>query len=181
MKAHTVDRILGVSAILISLLTLIMFIYQTNLMHKQSRLSVMPRLGFTTAYDHNDSVVVYSALIKNKGIGPAIINSAKIILEGKEYKLDMEDFFDEAFPKLDEYGNFNRLSNLGEGNTLAAGEIKKLFSYEFLITDIEKISAYMQLEDEDTFPFNMEVEYSSIYDEKWRIDIQKGGYPIKLE
>ena len=45
------ERILSLSAMSISFITLIIFIYQTNLMSKQNYLSILPYLQLSTSND----------------------------------------------------------------------------------------------------------------------------------
>ena len=41
------EQIIAISAMVVSLLTLILFVYQISLQHKESRLSVAPRVSFS--------------------------------------------------------------------------------------------------------------------------------------
>lgn len=180
-KKLNVDRILGLSAMIISLLTLIIFIYQTNIIHRQSRLSVTPRLSFTTSENQNDTISSYQLSIQNKGIGPAIINSAKIVLSnGKRYNLNMSEFWEEQYPKLKKYGVFRNTSSIGKGTTLSANETRVLSLYEFKPSKLDTISKYLQLDKNGGLPFNIELIYSSIYEDKWRIDYKKNEHPVEL-
>ncbi len=170
------DRIVGFSAILISLLTLIIFIYQTNIMHQQSRLSVKPRLLFSSNLGYvNDSLFVYSVFLENKGIGPAIIDSSFVLYDGKKYYNDWEYFFNEETPALHEYGEFVGYSNIAVGGTLSADEEKRLFSYQCPISKYPKVLEYLDItEDEDDLPLDMTVYYHSIYeDDKWVVNSNK--------
>lgn len=180
MKREIVDRIMAISAILISLLTLIIFIYQTNLMHKESRLSVTPRIGFHTVFSEGDSTITYSFSIQNKGIGPAIIDSAKVIFEGKKYEVDMEYFFATVYPGLVNYGNFNSFASIGEGSTLTANERQVLFSYTFDEENMQEIQKYLNVDEDDDLPFNLILQYRSIYEDRWIIDSDDNGHPKKL-
>lgn len=176
-----VDKILGLSAILISLLTLIIFIYQTNIIHKQSRLSVTPRLSFSTELNRQDSIASFNLLLKNKGIGPAIINSSKIILNTKEYEVVLDDFFNSEYPELRKLGAFTSLSTVQEGLTLSPNETMILFSYKFNQNNINEIKKHLSINSEEKFPFSIELIYSSIYDEEWKVNSSKNGHPIKLD
>ncbi|MBT8223808.1 MAG: hypothetical protein KJN96_11640, partial [Eudoraea sp.] len=49
------DRILGLSAMSISFITLVIFIYQTNLMSKQNYLSILPYLQLSTSNDSENN------------------------------------------------------------------------------------------------------------------------------
>lgn len=180
MTKETVDRIIGVSAILISLLTLIMFIYQTNIMHQQSRLSVTPRLSFSNDLHQKDSTITFSTTLINKGIGPAIIKSSKVIAKDQIYPLVMDDFFKEVFPKLETFGEFRKLHSFGTGSALSAGESQVLFSYQFEEHQMLKISQYLNVEEDFSLPFNIIIEYASMYEEEWRIDSKSESQPFKL-
>ncbi len=181
MKKINVDRVVGLSAMLISLITLIMFIYQTNIMYKQSRLSIRPRLSFTTKYHYSAGKLEYSTILKNKGIGPAIIEKTEIELDGKKYPMDLEYFFNKTYPKMKEWGNFTNFSNLAVGATLSADESRILFAYEFDEKYTEEISRYLKVEDQEKLPFNIIIEYTSMYEEKWKIDVQENGRPVSMD
>jgi len=180
MTKETVDRLIGFTAILISLLTLVIFIYQTNIIYKQSRLSVTPRLSFNTQFSQKDTVVTFIHILQNKGIGPAIIYSSKVELDGKEYEVDFENFFDTVYPELSEFGDFNSYSSISDGQTLTANEAKILFSYTFPMQALPKIQSYLGLSEEDDLPYNIRIRYQSIYEEAWEIDSDKNGHPVKI-
>jgi len=69
----------------ISFLTLIIFIYQTNLMSKQNFLSILPYLQISTS--DNKAENTFSLDIKNHGVGPAIIESVIIYYKGEKHDL----------------------------------------------------------------------------------------------
>lgn len=180
MKKRTVDRIIGVSAIVVSTLTLIMFVYQTRIMHKQSRLSVTPRLAFGLDLTAVDTTLTYTRYVNNKGLGPAIINSSKIVQDDKEYEMDIETFVTTVFPELSNLGEFTSFSSLSDGHTLSAGESRVLFSYRFSESSASSINEYLQIGIDEDLPFNLIVEYSSMYDEKWRVESKTDGHPKRL-
>lgn len=65
-KLPKTDRLVGISAMIISLLTLIIFTYQTNVIRKQSKLSAKPRLSFITSQTVIDSLVIFEQTLTNK-------------------------------------------------------------------------------------------------------------------
>ncbi len=180
MKKESVDRIIGLSAILISLMTLVMFIYQTNIMNKQSRLSVTPRIGFNSHLTHLDSLVTFTLSMKNKGIGPAIIRNAEIEYKEQSYSLDIYEVFEKEDLKLLEYGNISQSTTVNPGSTLSSGEAMILFSYEFSLEYLEKVQADLKIQDIEDFPINFIVEYTSMYDERWIVRSTEKGGPLKL-
>ncbi|MEM6725094.1 MAG: hypothetical protein AAF598_13735 [Bacteroidota bacterium] len=127
MSKESVDRTIGITAILISSITLIMFIYQTNIMYKQSRLSVTPRLSFSTSLNLQDSMILFSSSLRNNGIGPALINNAVIEYEDSIYPLDFEAFFKAQFSELLQLGDLLYTSTFPAGSSFAINENRNIF------------------------------------------------------
>lgn len=169
------------TAIFISLMTLIIFIYQTRIIREQSRLSVTPRISFKTELMFQDSIASFSTIVENKGIGPGIIESIRIIYEGKVHQLNFRTFFDEAYPKLKSLGKLRHTSSLSEGSALAANESKVLFAYEYDVEKIPEIMGYLNVQEDDNLPFEIEIEYSSIYKEKWKVSTDDEGHPLRID
>lgn len=174
------DRIIGLSAMLISLLTLCIFVYQTNIIRTQSRLSVTPRLDFSTSLDRPDSTYVFSTFILNKGLGPGIIESVEIIYKGKKYPLNFPKFYKEAFPDYKNYGYFIQNMTLSKGTTISEKESFKLATFSFHKDKLKPLMEYMGSDGGDKMPYDIEVTYSSIYEEKWKTRLNIKGHPIKL-
>jgi len=164
------DRILGISAMLISILTLAIFVYQTNIMRVQSKLSVKPRLDFTTNQGGGDSLIVFQEILENKGLGPAIIDSIYIDYQEKKFSMDAATFFEDQFPKLLDYGYLSQHATLGRGTTLTSNEERSLFVYKLPIANVDSVYSYLGITDIDDIPFHFEVIFTSIYeDEKWLV------------
>ena len=180
-KKISTERILALVATLVGVLTLIIFVYQTNIIHRQSRLSVTPRLLVSTLISNNDSMLDYSFVVENKGIGPAIIDVGNIVDNGKKYDLDFESYLKETHPKLFELGEFYKLSTMTTGSTLSPNEKQILFTYGFKKDNMETIQKTLKIDNEDNYPFRVVIEYSSIYEERWRIDTDITGHPEKLD
>ena len=180
MKKKTTDRILGISAILISLLTLIIFIYQTNIIHRQSRLSVMPRLSFHSNIKYTDSLVTFTFSVQNKGIGPAYVERSALLFEDQEYDIQIQTFLEDQYPSLFSLGHFNTFTTIDRGETLTPNEIITLYTYVFKRENEEKIAEVLDLEENVEFPISVIIDYCSIYEECWRIESEKSGHPEKL-
>lgn len=181
IKKLNTERILGVSAMIISILTLIIFIYQTNIMREQSKLSVKPRLDFTTNFDQKDSIVIIKEVIENKGLGPAIIDSIYFNYKGDLYPVDIETFLKKQLPKLLEIGYLPQHATLGKGTTISQNEEKTIFTYHIPMSKVEDLYAYLGMSSEDDNPFPIEVIYTSIYeDEFWKMDNNDLDQPIKV-
>ncbi len=182
------DRIIGLSAMLISLMTLFIFLYQTNLLREQSRLSVRPRLTFNkninklvtlNVSDSTNSTLINITLsLRNDGLGPAIIELNKVVDKNSQY--DILTFFDTVYPKLKEYGVFTQLTELELGEAIPASETIDIFSYQYDVTNENKINAYLNISESYVLPFDILIEYSSLYKEKWMVKSNTKGHPKKV-
>ncbi len=176
------DRILGISAMVISILTLVIFIYQTDIMRVQSKLSVKPRLDFTSNISGNDSTIFYQEVIENKGLGPAIIDSIYFVRNEKNYALDIEKLLQEELPKVLEYGYLPQHATLSKGATLSPNEERPIYTYHFPTKLRDSLFTYLGIVNEDENPFPIKVIYTSIYeDEYWKMDNDGLDQPIKVD
>jgi hypothetical protein len=109
------DRILSVSAILIGLMTLVVYFIQTRLIIDQQHAGVWPCVEITGTNYGGSSKQVFKVNITNKGIGPAIIKKVILKYKGKTYR-EFSEIYDVAI-KL---GDYERSSV--EGRTMASNE-----------------------------------------------------------
>ena len=173
-KTWSSDRIIGLSAILISIMTLFVLMYQTNLMREQQRLSVLPYLGVS---NFNTGGPNFKIILTNNGIGPAFIESIKIIYNGKTYKQDISSFLYKHIPETDSINNLYH-SNIFEGLMIPAGETIPMLEINNSEDDAMKLLKLLtKLYDKD---LDFEIVYRSIYKERWRIT-GNTTYPEKLE
>ncbi len=82
MARKTINNgvIIGLIAILINLVTVFVYIYQTDLMQEQQKASVWPYVEWQYTYNQNEG---FKIVISNKGIGPALITHKRIKLNNK--------------------------------------------------------------------------------------------------
>ena len=174
------DRIIGLSAMSISLMTLIIFIYQTNLIREQNRLSVTPRLSFNESQVENDSVMLLTYEIKNKGLGPGIIDSISILYKGNRYDANYRTFFQENLGELFEKAHINSTTYLTSGTAISADERISLFQ---ITIAKENFDIFLNAREKgDLSHFDLEVYYSSIYQEHWKIQLNSNSaIPESLE
>ena len=170
-KLPTTDRLIGVSAIIISLLTLIIFIYQTHIISTESRLSVKPNLFFDFELIENDSLVSFKRTVKNKGLGPALIHSSVLRYQNEDYTLDFDKFISDKFPDV---RNYTELDSYGitEGSIISPDETITIYKFEINTNNPKAYREFwkcLNFEYEKYAPdWSFELIYSSIYeDEKW--------------
>ena len=163
----------------ISFITLVIFIYQTNLMSKQNYLSILPYLQASTS--NNSEGSSYSFSIQNNGVGPAIIESVRLQYQGKEY--DLKDYDDYLYkflvslsPELDSITNADT-STLNSGLAIPANtnypvlRITTPKDYQLFLKEFNRLL---------TNGLGYEIRYKSIQDEHWLIHIDSEG-PEKLD
>ena len=174
------DRILSLSAMMISFITLVIFIYQTNLMSRQNHLSILPYLSLTTSNSPVDNR--FSLSLENHGVGPAIIESITMKHQGESY--DLSDFNNEVFtflkakvPTLDNITVIS-YSTLDKGMAIPVN-----ISYSVMeVKDSQK--DYLLLRNslknllDDGLSF--EIVYKSIQNERWMISNNTKG-PERLD
>jgi len=163
------ERLLSLSAMTISFITLIIFVYQTNLMRKQNYLSILPYLMLSTTYDNAAST--FELNLKNHGVGPAIIESTVLTYKGKRYDLsDYDDHFHillkRLVPALDSvqiisYGSLNKGLAIPAGTNYNVIRVANApDDYQLITTTLEQLL---------TEGLEYEIVYKSIQHERWRI------------
>lgn len=174
------ERILSLSAMSISFITLIIFVYQTNLMSKQNYLSILPYLQVATSNNPADNT--YSISLKNHGVGPAIIESVILEYNGKRY--DLKDYDDYLFnvlvsivPELDSIVSLDT-STLDRGIAIPANSTYLVFSVYDSEPEYHLFTEKLHYIEENGLRF--EIIYRSIQDERWMIHDNSEG-PIKLD
>jgi len=174
------DKILSISAMSISFITLIIFVYQTNLMSKQNYLSILPYLQ--VSYSNNVAENSYSLSLLNHGVGPAIIESVTMIHKGKRYGLEDYDndiftFLTAVHPELDSVNVFST-ATLNKGIAIPANSTYNLIQVKNSEKDyLVLTSSLYQMEEEG---FEYEIVYKSIQNEHWMISNSSDG-PVKLD
>ena len=167
LKLPATDRLLGLVAMFVSLVTLIIFVRQTNFMEKESRLNVLPYLMLETSNNGQDNE--FRIEIYNYGVGPGIIESRSVVYKGKEYDMEFPDFLAENFPQMDSINLINT-SSVQPGLAIPAGQHRTV-----LVAGGTKSSYlnFLKLMEEMQAPengFDYRINYKSIFDDRWVIN-----------
>lgn len=176
-KFWTVEKIVAFSAMFISVLTLYIFIRQTNLIETQNHLSTMPYLLFDVS--KNGEKNLFSIDLVNYGVGPTIIENKRIFYKGESYEMGIVEFLQKNILGM-ERDSINVISSStirsgiaipanGRRNIVTIGGDEK--SYQGFL----KIFQEIQSEE-----FNYQIEYKSIYDDHWRI-ASKNNIPEEIK
>lgn len=174
-KFWTTDRIVSVSAICISLMTLLTFVNQNRLLQKQAALSVLPYLAISSSYSNGADPSIKLQIV-NRGVGPAIIESQEIRYQDKVYDTEFFDFLAEQIPALDSAENISR-SSFEFGHVLPSGEELNLFGIYDNLDMVNLVAG--TLEQLEASGLEYDVVYRSIYGERWKIT-ESSDLPIEL-
>ena len=155
------EKIISFSAIFISLLTLVVFVYQTNIIREQQRLSVLPYLQIG---NYENARPNYKLVISNDGIGPAFIESVVTIRNGERFDVDLPRFLGQHIPEVDTIEDVFH-SNIAPGQLIPAGA--KIAILEVNNNLESAIQLYKILSDND---ISIELIYASAYGEKWKLN-----------
>lgn len=174
------DKILGISAMSISFITLVIFIYQTNLMGKQNYLSILPYLSISTS--DNSANNTFAITLDNYGVGPAILESATLSYQGKNE--DLSDYDNELLkylrakaPVLDSIKAIS-YSTVDKGIAIPAGEKYNVLTIYSSEKDYKLYKSTLEALLQNGLYF--EIIYKSIQEEHWRINNVTQG-PEKLD
>ncbi len=167
------DKILSISAIFISIGTFLVFAYQTNLIRKQQLMSVYPHLQFIDYHNYSKN---YKFVLKNKGIGPALVTLVNISIKGKKENKDLAFYLGEKINPVRDTISFET-SSIYKG--LIISEKESVDLVKILWTNNRKNAKKLfDLIHNDSLDFI--IEYRSIYGEKWRVSI-KNSIPVKID
>jgi hypothetical protein len=162
-KLFNSSAVLSISAILISVMTLVVLIYQTSIMREQQRMSVLPYL---TISNYGTGTANVKVVLENSGVGPAFIKSSVIKWKGKRFNTDLATFFFENIPHPDSLKNIYH-TNLSVATLIPAQRQINILEIRNSVSDSKKFQAlYSKLTDGD---FAYEIVYASVYHEEWRI------------
>ena len=174
------EKLLSISAMGISFLTLIIFIYQTNLISKQNYISILPYLAVSTTENRADNTFEFN--IANYGVGPAIIESVTMLHKNDRYPL--ADYNNEVYlflvskaPELDSIIQRSS-STIDNGMAIPVNTTVNLFKVYNAPSEYHLIkNSVNQLLEEG---LDYEIIYRSIQNERWMIHKGSQG-PVKLD
>jgi hypothetical protein len=173
------DRIVSLMAMVVGVGSLAIILYQTKLMREQQRASVLPYLAI--AVQSSDQAT--NLVVRNAGIGPAILDDIRVRYRGKDYELDPYDFFVQQRPEFFKTVGLSvdklipgRLVPAGEWiqNVGTTGDKGPLFLKELLslvvVAEVPKTwLASLGVKGPASDRAVVIVTYSSVYGERWHL------------
>ena len=175
-KSLDVNRLMALTALFVSVLTLIIFVRQTNIMDEQSRHSIMPYV--LIEYDTNEPDTLITIRLVNHGVGPAIISRRAFYYQGETYDQEFRDFLSDQIPEMDGIRILSS-STFTTGTAIPAGGSRLIIAVG---GDMDSYLAFRSLMDGllSGSDFNYDLRYESVYGDTWMLH---GGSqkPVKLE
>jgi hypothetical protein len=153
------ESIVAFAAIFVSIATLLVYLYQARIMQKQQHTSVWPYVEWLYNNDRDQLYIT----VENKGIGPALVKSVKLELDGKVMGSNSE-----FFKTLLGNSNFNFVNSTVQGRVISPGEKVELFH----IYDSSKARAVdsLLLWNSSKHEFRLSICYCSVYGDCWTTD-----------
>jgi hypothetical protein len=169
-KLPSTDRIFGIAAFLISMGTFFIYIYEARLLQKQQYASALPYLEMWNSGGESN----YRLLLVNNGVGPAFIQAVQVRYRGKVYKMDHVKFLRFIRQRTDPPLQYIS-TNIVPGRSIPAGREIELIK----VLDAPESGARLKrlFGSEEA---QIEIIYTSVYDEKWQLKSQEAA-PYKLD
>lgn len=157
------NKLLSLLAFLISIGTFTTFAYQTYLIQKQQYASVLPYLMIQPYNDGSGEYTTRELRLRNNGVGPAFIRSVKTYYQDSVYSQDPSQFYFKSIDHPDSTETAVNNESIFPGYVIPPGKNVLLIgsASEYSANTIAKYFTSQKAV--------FEIDYSSIYDEVWRI------------
>ena len=178
MAKFDADKWIAISAMVVSVGTLVALSYQALLMRDAERASRLPYLYFSLLSNDKQGVEI---LLANSGIGPAIVDGVHIRYEGRYIAADPYDFYI-GLSEENRKGGAG-VDKVQKGRLIPAGATVQMLQFALGANDQQTMLPVMlKLFDFADVPSAwyarftpaelkhgvIEVDYSSVYGERWR-------------
>lgn len=174
------DRIVSISAIVVSLGTLFLIMYQTNLIRKEQKASVMPNLSIGYGIHIENDEIEESIRLSNLGVGPAFVREVRVIEGDEVFETDPVGYLlDQDIYNRRKSTTVNRLlpgavipaNNNFEiyGQVLdSTSTISLQETFRFPSVLVEQLFDVPQSEDEQNHrQATIEIVYENVYGDRW--------------
>lgn len=149
------EYIVALSAIFVSIATLAVYMYQANIMQNQLHTSVWPYVQWSYSNVGKEFYLV----VENKGIGPALIKSTRMTLDGNEMGSNSD-----LFKTLLGNSEFDFINSSVNGTVISPGEKVELF-HIYDSASAKKLDSLIIQSSSHKFKYT--VCYCSVYGDCW--------------
>jgi hypothetical protein len=163
-RAFRLDFFIAISALLVSAASAIALIYQTHVIGQQYAAAIWPYLSVSSTYGPHGA----SIQVANDGLGPALIESAQLTIDGKPvpawgwYLYDLK-----TMQVLRNVRASISASSIGPSTTIRPGDTKSLFAILYKPTVDPSTLA--------THTVGLRLCYCSINNSCWNLVAQPGN------
>lgn len=152
------DKLLGVSALIVSLATLFALVYQARIMREHEMKSAFPKLELW----NNNSSEKFELVLINTGLGPAIIEDYFMTYEDSVYQMDQQEFAHHYSDSLTKAAIGS--SSMRKGRIIQPGSEISLLRLRLDSTRYHPLMEVFQGGAE------LSLRYSSVYHQLWEIN-----------
>lgn len=175
------DTVGSIAAIVIGACALFVAWDQAQIMRKQQHASVLPAVNIASGFSTEPEAYVMTVTIRNDGIGPALIESASLVVDGEPVK-DWPELRDRLLPPA-LHANFSSSLDSAVG-MLAAGEGSQAIRISWPHNDeteagFEALKARVFSADSANTYFK--VCYCSVFDRCWITGPENTSRPQKVK
>ncbi|NAS31542.1 hypothetical protein GTQ40_11210 [Flavobacteriaceae bacterium R38] len=147
-------------------------------MKKQQYASVLPYISIGNTQVNND----YSFVLNNNGIGPAFIDEINIHYNDTIYRnTDVYDFYSRVITKNDTVLNHKKITHSTVRKGMLVPEREAIYMLKLGRAADNFEEKHMRLREWLNNNIKVEVKYSSVYKEKWRVIYPGFDGPEKIE
>lgn len=163
-RSISTEFIVATAAIIISLATLFVYIYQAKIMQSQQHTSVWPYIEWTMTIGPADGI--YLSVV-NKGVGPAIIKSSEFYVDGNLVRSNEEMIKKITNGRIDSLGLFTQSI---DKRVISPGEELRLFHMSGRRLSNKEFEGFFSR-------IKYTIRYESIYGDCWTssgLEVQEG-------
>jgi len=160
-KTLAPEIMIGVSATVIALASLLLSVWQGLEARHHDRLSVLPRLTFKNAFATGEPHT--GITLANKGVGPAIVQKFAIFVDGKPVESDDFAGWLNALSQLGINETWADFHYFGNGDALSAGETV----FILVIAPNEQTPANRRRLENATRRLRIVIVYTSVYGQQF--------------
>ncbi|MDB5977903.1 MAG: hypothetical protein JWR07_4663 [Nevskia sp.] len=160
------DMVVGTSAIVIAVISLVVALRQSQIMERQLAASIWPYLQYGTGNGTDDGKKIISFDIENVGVGPAQVHSVSLRYKDKPIHDVRELMLACCSDLLDAKGKPNLWANSLHGQVLAPNRPRAFLT----LIDTPENAPYWDRLNAERFKVEFKACYCSVLDQCWMVD-----------
>jgi hypothetical protein len=155
----SVETILSISAIVIALASICITFWESSIMREHYHLSVKPKIDYSYVFNGTNA----GFILKNRGLGPAIVVSKDYYIDGEKID-ESQNHFSILILEALNINSPTSFNSINKGGVIEVGEEINLFTLNFKDED-----TFFQKRFELNDRFTFKIIYESFYGEKFEV------------